>query len=164
MACWRPNAASYCAIFFAPAADLLRRKLAKERAGRKKAESLLEQKSYEIYIRHHDLQTEVAKPRRIEVTLRQQGAAMESSYAELAQFPYIVCMIYRRHCGASSGFLSCSRGGSTASWVDARCPHSTASGGSVETRARQELVPVQQQWPDGRARVRSRRRFCHLRF
>lgn len=69
--------------------DLLRRELARERAARKEAEGLLEQKSLELYDRNRDLQAEVAERRRIEVTLREQGAALESSNAELEQFAYI---------------------------------------------------------------------------
>lgn len=69
--------------------DLLRRELARERAARKEAESLLEQKSLELYDRNRDLQAEVNERRRIEVTLREQSAALESSNAELEQFAYI---------------------------------------------------------------------------
>ena len=69
--------------------ELLRRELARERAARKEAESLLEQKSLQLYDRNRDLQAEVAERRRIELTLREQGAALESSNAELEQFAYI---------------------------------------------------------------------------
>ncbi len=69
--------------------ELLQRELARERAARKEAEQLLEQKSLELYHRNRDLETQVAERRRIETSLRQYGTALARSNAELEQFAYI---------------------------------------------------------------------------
>lgn len=69
--------------------ELLRRELARERAARKQAEQLLEQKSLELYHRNRELEAEVAERRRIEASLREQGAALARSNADLEQFAYV---------------------------------------------------------------------------
>ncbi len=69
--------------------DLLRREVARERAARKEAERLLEQKSRELYALNSALKLEIDERRRIELTLREQGAALENSNTELQQFAYI---------------------------------------------------------------------------
>ncbi len=69
--------------------SLLQRELARERAARKEAEQLLEHKSRELYDRNRDLQDEIGERRRIETSLREQGAALARSNAELEQFAYI---------------------------------------------------------------------------
>ena len=69
--------------------ELLQRELARERAARKQAEQLLEQKSLELYHRNRDLEIEVFERRRIEASLRESGAALTRSNAELEQFAYI---------------------------------------------------------------------------
>ncbi len=69
--------------------ELLQRELARERAARNQAEQLLEQKSLELYHRNCDLEAQMAVRREIEASLRQYGAALASSNAELEQFAYI---------------------------------------------------------------------------
>jgi len=69
--------------------ELLRRELARERAARKQAEQLLEQKSLELYHRNQELEREVAERRRVEASLREQGAALARSNADLEQFAYV---------------------------------------------------------------------------
>lgn len=68
---------------------LLQRELARERAARKQAEQLLEQKSLELYHRNRDLEAQVLERRRIEASLRQYGTALARSNAELEQFAYV---------------------------------------------------------------------------
>lgn len=69
--------------------ELLQRELARERAARKQAEQLLEQKSLELYHRNRDLEAEVSERRRIEESLRQHSAELARSNAELEQFAYV---------------------------------------------------------------------------
>lgn len=69
--------------------DLLQRELARERAARKEAERLLEQKSRELYDRNQALESEIAERRRIEASLREHSTALARSNAELEQFAYV---------------------------------------------------------------------------
>ena len=69
--------------------ELLQRALARERAARKEAERLLEQKSLELYDRNRALETEVGERRRIEASLREYATALARSNAELEQFAYV---------------------------------------------------------------------------
>lgn len=69
--------------------ELLQRELARERAARKQAEGLLEQKSLELYDRNQALEAEVAERRRIEESLREYGMQLARSNAELEQFAYV---------------------------------------------------------------------------
>lgn len=72
-----------------PDRELLQRELARERAARKEAERLLEQKSLELYHRNGELEAEVSERRRIETSLREYSTALARSNAELEQFAYI---------------------------------------------------------------------------
>lgn len=69
--------------------ELLQRELARERAARKQAEQLLEQKSLELYHRNCDLETEVSERRRIEASLREYGEELVRTNQELEQFAYV---------------------------------------------------------------------------
>ena len=71
------------------ASELLQRELARERAARKEAERLLEQKSLELYHRNRDLEAEVGERRRIEASLREYSTELARSNAELEQFAYV---------------------------------------------------------------------------
>lgn len=68
---------------------LLQRELARERAARKQAEQLLEQKSLELYHRNRELEAEVAERSRIEISLRDHSAELLRTNDELEQFAYI---------------------------------------------------------------------------
>lgn len=67
----------------------MQRELARERAARKEAERLLEQKSLELYDRNRALEAEIAERRRIEASLREHSTALARSNAELEQFAYV---------------------------------------------------------------------------
>ena len=70
--------------------DLLRRELERQKAARRQAEQLLEQKSLELYERNRELVREVVERRRIEKQLREKAEQLANSNAELEQFAYMV--------------------------------------------------------------------------
>lgn len=69
--------------------ELLRRELERQKAARRQAEQLLEQKSLELYERNRELVREVVERRRIEKQLREKAEQLAHSNAELEQFAYV---------------------------------------------------------------------------
>lgn len=68
---------------------LLARELARQRAARKEAERLLEEKSLELYERNCELERQIGERQRIEQELRENAALLARSNAELEQFAYV---------------------------------------------------------------------------
>lgn len=68
---------------------LLARELAREKAARRAAEELLEQKSLELYQRNAELEREIATRRDTEAALRDHAEALQRSNADLEQFAYV---------------------------------------------------------------------------
>ena len=69
--------------------ELLRRELERQKAARRQAEQLLEQKSLELYERNREMVREVVERRRIEKQLREKAEQLAHSNAELEQFAYV---------------------------------------------------------------------------
>ncbi|MCC2657057.1 MAG: Signal transduction histidine kinase involved in nitrogen fixation and metabolism regulation [Panacagrimonas sp.] len=69
--------------------ELLRRELERQKAARRQAEQLLEQKSLELYERNRELVREVVERRRVEKQLREKAEQLAHSNAELEQFAYV---------------------------------------------------------------------------
>jgi signal transduction histidine kinase len=69
--------------------ELLQREVQRERAARRQAEDLLEEKSLALYQRNRELEREVAERRRVEASLRASAAELERRNAELGQFAHV---------------------------------------------------------------------------
>lgn len=69
--------------------ELLRRELDRQKAARRAAEALLEQKSLELFERNRELEREIVERRKVEDQLRDKAEQLASTNAELEQFAYV---------------------------------------------------------------------------